>query len=102
MFNIAKICSALAILMMLGCQTQQASNSPGMTAFSGKVVFEQLEGGFWGIITDSGHKLDGPIPEHLQKNGLQVTGAYRALKDVASFRMWGELVQFSELEKTAQ
>lgn len=68
------------------------------TVFTGRVVFVDLEGGFWGVITDKGAKLDGGVPPNLRIHNQRVRGAYRVNKDLASFRMWGELVQFSELE----
>ena len=67
------------------------------TAFVGKVVLLNLEGGFWAIITDSGQKLDGIIPADLRINNQKVSGAFIERPNEMSFRMWGMLVNFTEL-----
>ncbi len=109
MMKILNMFAVLATLFLLGCQAQ---SKPSTTIsndvenvvetgipFKGQVVYMQLEGGFWAIITDDGAKLDGPIPAELQQNGLAVEGRYKPLKDNASFHMWGTVVNFVELEK---
>lgn len=106
-------------LFILGCQTnsEQATStiakesvpltdansstlvSETAVPFTGKVVYLSFEGGFWGIITDSNQKLDGAIPKAFQVEGLRVKGAYKVLKDVHSFHMWGRVVNFIKLHK---
>lgn len=95
-----KAITVLITLFIMGCQmpVKPVTSELG-TPFKGQVVYEQLEGGFWGIITDKGAKLDGPVPKEFQHNGLRVLGSYQALKDTTSFRMWGALVSFVKLEK---
>ena len=68
------------------------------TAFTGKVVFNEFAGGFWGIITSDGQKLHGPINVNLQKKGLVVKGFYTIKTGVISMRMWGKPASFSNLK----
>lgn len=69
-------------------------------AFTGRVVRVDIEGGFWGVITDSGTKFDpAKLPQELQQDGLAVTGRARLLKDVMTFRMWGQPVEILEIQR---
>ena len=67
-------------------------------AFTGKVVFNEFEGGFWGIITSDGKKLHGSIKPNLQKKDLVVSGFYIIKTDVISMRMWGKPASFTNLK----
>jgi len=75
-------------------KSQQANGTP----FVGRVVFMDLEGGFWGVITDSGKKLNGGVPAKLRFEQQQVRGTYLVKRGMASTQMWGELVDFTLLE----
>lgn len=78
-------------------QVAQAEVTRG-TAFTGKVVYNDFEGGFWGIITKKGVKLHGKIPVNLQKKDLIVKGFYTVKEDVISMRMWGKPASFEKLQ----
>lgn len=67
--------------------------------FKGHVVFNSFEMGFWGVVTDTGKKLDGSIPKEFQIEGLRVKGVYKRNESIESFHMWGNLVDFLELKK---
>jgi len=69
-------------------------------AFTGSVVRVEIEGGFWAIVTDNGTKFDpAKLPQELQQDGLAVTGRVRLLKDVMTFRMWGQPVEILEIQR---
>ncbi len=60
----------------------------------GKVVFEPLEGGFWGIEDERGGQwLPIDFPSGLKKTGLRVQVIARERDDVVSFLMWGTPVR---------
>lgn len=60
----------------------------------GKVVFESLEGGFWGIVDENGGQwLPVDFPAGLKKKGLRVQIIARERDDVVSFLMWGTPVR---------
>lgn len=66
--------------------------------FTGRVERLELEGGFWGIITDEGRKLDpGKLPDAVQVHGLRVQGRAKLLNDVMTVRMWGTPVAVLEI-----
>jgi len=56
---------------------------------NGKVSYQNLEAGFWGIIADNGNEYR-PInmPEQLKKEGARISIVAREA-DVMSFVMWG-------------
>jgi hypothetical protein len=68
---------------------------------SGKVVYQNFSGGFWGIITDSGKEYR-PVnfPDQLKKKGVRVDIVIKKVKDEVSMFMWGEpvkIISFSTL-----
>lgn len=81
------------------------SNSSGAgrsVAETGTVVYNGLEGGFYGIVGDSGSRFDpiGLAPE-FQKAGLRVRFQARAHDDMASFHMWGTMIEIESIEVVA-
>jgi len=100
-------------LLLLGCgdiktmqedsvivtnKVMQSKDTPSGVPFTGRVVRIELEGGFWAIITDEGKKLDCAVPQSLRFHNQKVTGAYQVNPDIASFRMWGEVVKLHSLK----
>ena len=67
---------------------------------TGTVVFVELEGGFYGIITDDGARYDPVnLPPEFQRDGLRVRFRARILKDTASIHMWGTPVEILHIEE---
>jgi hypothetical protein len=66
---------------------------------SGKIVYLDLEGGFWGIVADDGRKFDPiELDEKFHKDGLRVTFEAEPDTDRMSTRMWGSLVVLKKIE----
>lgn len=61
---------------------------------SGKVVYQNFSGGFWGIVSDSGREYR-PIrmPNQLKKKGARVNIVVKKVKEDMSMFMWGEPVK---------
>lgn len=71
-----------------------------MVKARGTVQFIELEGGFYGIVTDDGKKyLPLTLGEPFQQDGLRVAFTARVRNDMASIYMWGTLVEIVEIEK---
>lgn len=65
---------------------------------TGKITYQDLEGGFWGIIGDDGqkyHPVDG-LPAEAQKEGQRVEAELEAAQ-MMSFAMWGRTVRVRHL-----
>ena len=66
----------------------------------GTVRHISLEGGFWGIVTDSGRSFNPVnLKKQYRKNGLEIEFVYEKLEDVVSIQMWGEPVEILEIRK---
>lgn len=99
-----KIFFIIFILFSVGSCSENATQTDSIKSkdaisFKGKVVFNSFEGGFWGVVTDSGDRLDGTVPEKLRVKDLRVKGKYAVKKGKVSFHMWGKLVEFVEIKK---
>lgn len=71
-----------------------------MKKVHGKVVYQDISGGFWGIETQSGEKLQpvSDLPAKFRKNGLSVEVSYKPSSAFSIF-MWGKSVEVLNIEK---
>jgi len=73
--------------------------SPARINTTGTVRFQELEGGFWGIIADDGRKFDPMgLDAKFQKDGLRVRFEATPETDMMSTRMWGSMVRITRIE----
>lgn len=97
----AVACTAAPMVEAEGSPAKVAEAN--VIAFSGKVIWLDLEGGFWGIETAQGKQLlPMSLPEQFKKDGLQVRGQFLVLKDVMTIQMWGTPVELSHIEAVAE
>jgi hypothetical protein len=76
------------------------SGEPTKGSFTGTVRHVDLEGGFYGIETDDGVKLDPVnLPPDFQQDGVRVRVQVEPLKDRISIHMWGRLVRIASIER---
>ena len=62
------------------------------------VRYQDLEGGFWGLVADDGQKYDPlELDEALQQEGLRVRFSARPDTDRMSSHMWGQIVELVEI-----
>ena len=79
---------------------ENASNvSEQQFSATGTVRFQQLEGGFWGIVGDDGTRYDPmDLPPKFQKDGLRVRFDAVPETDMMSTRMWGTMITLIHIE----
>jgi L-ascorbate metabolism protein UlaG (beta-lactamase superfamily) len=66
----------------------------------GTVQHIGIEGGFYGLVADSGEKYDPVnLPDEFKKDGLRVRFAVKEKQGVASFHMWGKIVDVLKIER---
>ena len=67
---------------------------------TGTVKYVNLEGGFYGIISDNGQKLD-PInlKNEFKKDGLRVKFVYSLKKSGANIHQWGKIIEIISIRK---
>ncbi len=87
-----------------GCHNPSPADSktgaiPAQTV-TGTVCYMDVEGGFYGIVTDDGKKLDPVnLPQEFQKDGLRIRARVEPLHDRVSIRMWGTPVRIIEFQR---
>lgn len=69
-------------------------------SFQGTVKYVELEGGFYGIVTENGEKYDPlNLPENYQEDGLQVRVEYEFADEQVGFHMWGKIIKITDIQK---
>lgn len=78
-----------------------ACADPGNVCTNGAVHFVQLEGGFWVVEGDNGKPYDpmGGMPSGFTTEGLRVKLVAKPRTDVASFHMYGTIVEIVSITK---
>jgi len=94
-----------ALVMVTGCHGGQQADAPNkQTAvkgvITGAVKYVDLEGGFYGLVTDAGQKLDPVnLPEPFREDGLRIQARVETVEGRVSTHMWGPLVRIVEIER---
>ena len=81
--------------------TEPAASTPAPARINttGTVRFQEMEGGFWGIIADDGRKFDPMgLDAKFQKDGLRVRFEATPDPDRMSTHMWGRIVRITRIE----
>jgi len=83
-----------AIISFISCEDDDKLKQ------TGTVQFIELEGGFYGIISDDGNKFD-PInlDSEFRVDGLRVEFEYKKANGQDSFHMWGTIIEIISIRK---
>ncbi|MFS1424345.1 hypothetical protein [Shewanella sp. 10N.286.48.B5] len=75
----------------------------GIVMLEGTVRFFDLEGGFWGILTDDGQQiLPSNLAKEYQKDGLRLSFSTTEVTDMMTIQQWGILSTLSNIEVIGQ
>ncbi|TSA30447.1 MAG: hypothetical protein D4R68_00700 [Ignavibacteriales bacterium] len=67
---------------------------------TGTVKYISLEGGFYGITTDDNKNLDPlNLSKEFQVDGKRIYFKYVEKKEMASFHMWGVIIEILEIRE---
>ena len=67
---------------------------------TGTVIYNPIEGGFYGIVGDNGKNYDPlNLGKEFQVDGLRVHFEGIKREDMASFHMWGTLIEIINIER---
>ncbi|GEM_PF-1115116 len=81
-------------------ETEKENNNEVSRMLSGHIAHQPIEGGFYGIIDQSGNRYNPlNLPEEFKQDGLAVRFRVKHRPDVVTFRMWGKNVEIVEIEK---
>ncbi|MBN1411305.1 MAG: hypothetical protein JW969_10720 [Spirochaetales bacterium] len=84
------------IMLSLSCVSGKPDNP--FTA-TGTVRYISLEGGFYGIETDTGEKYDPVnLEDQYKVDGLRVRVVAELRDDLSSFHMWGMIIEIKEIK----
>jgi inhibitor of cysteine peptidase len=97
MKNIIKnIIIAILTIVAISCSSLESDAKFAI----GTVKYISLEGGFYGITTDDNKNLDPlNLSKEFQVDGKRISFKYVEKKDMASFHMWGTIVEIIEIKE---
>ena len=98
MKHIIKNIIIIAILSFVAISCSSLESDAKFT--TGTVKYISLEGGFYGITTDDNKNL-GPLnlSKEFQVDGKRIYFKYVEKKEMASFHMWGIIVEIIEIKE---
>ena len=97
---------AAMVFMISGCSAGNTGEAPinddnGSTLAI--VRYIDLEGGFYGIITDNGeHHVPVNLHVDYQVDSLRISYKYETLQNVVSIQMWGTPIEILEIREQSQ
>lgn len=97
----------LALALLAGAwPAATADNSPRapdaeIVEFAGEIVYVGVEGGFYGIVSDSGKRYKPlSLPAEFHQEGLRVRVTARPARHLLGFHMWGEYIEILSIVPT--
>jgi len=106
--RLASILVILTLLLLATACTKETASLKGAEptaepertfSFTGTVTYVPLEGGFFGIVTDDGDRLDPVnLPAAVKQDGLRIRGLARKMTASIGFHMWGKRVEIESAE----
>ncbi len=95
------ILTLLAAVPLTGCMHEWlAGPAPVVVEGAGRVVYVDLEGGFYGIEAAAGEKyLPLNLPAAFHDDGLAVRFRARLAEDVVTIQQWGTPVELLHIER---
>jgi hypothetical protein len=104
--NLFLLGSLLILALSLSCNkyvhdnnSDVQSNEYIITA-DGTIIYQEIEGGFFGIITDGGNKYNPTnLPINFRRDGLRVRFEGKLNTDLAGIHMWGELIDIINIKE---
>jgi inhibitor of cysteine peptidase len=66
----------------------------------GTIVYQEFEGGFFGIITDNDYKYNPfNLPVNFKRDGLRIRFEGKLKTDLVSIHMWGKLLEITGINE---
>lgn len=97
---LALLLATVAAVCISGCLGEP---EPPTVSGAGTVQFIDLEGGFYGIVTDDGIQyLPLNLPEEFSEDGLAIEFTGYLREDVATIQQWGTPLELTEISSNGQ
>ncbi|WAI02328.1 hypothetical protein [Methanogenium organophilum] len=100
---IGLLCCCLgAAVLACGCIGDEPTD-PNAVSGNGTIVYQNLEGGFYGIVTDDGTPyLPLNLPDEFAQDNLSITFTGVAKTDVMTIQQWGTPLELTEISSGDQ
>ena len=101
------LCAVAAVMLAASSCSPESSGEALTTGDNGStlaiVSYIDLEGGFYGIITEAGEHHE-PVNLHVdyQVDSLRISYKYKTLQRVGSYRMWGTPIEILEIREQSK
>lgn len=96
------LCLVAVAVFVCGC-TDGGTENPDAVSGTGTVVYNDLEGGFYGIVADDGTRyLPLNLPDAFKQDKLPVTFTGIMQTDVVTIQQWGTPLELSEISSGDQ
>lgn len=96
LFGLAAV-ALIAAACIAGCT---GTPDTGSFTATGTVTYVDLEGGFYGIVTDDGTRyLPLDLPGEYRTDGMRVTVTAVPAKDTVTIQQWGTPIEITEIEE---
>jgi len=93
----ALLCLVALAVCACGC-TDDGAENPDTINGTGTVVYNDLEGGFYGIVTDDGTRyLPLNLPDTFAEDNLTVTFTGIPREEVSTIQQWGIPLELTEI-----
>jgi hypothetical protein len=89
----------ICLILCLACwpasaDPRESHANTNLVEFLGKIVHVPLEGGFYGIVAETGRRyLPLELPVEFRREDLQVRVTARLLAQRVGFQMWGQYIE---------
>jgi len=91
------LAALIAALCIAGCT---GTRDDGSFTATGTVTHVELEGGFYGIVTDDGARyLPLDLSEEYRTDGMRVTFTAVPAEDTATIQQWGTPIRITAIEE---
>ncbi|MDO8577713.1 MAG: hypothetical protein Q7R50_00840 [Dehalococcoidales bacterium] len=91
---------AISIIVVLGTVLPFALPREDIISGTGMVKFVNLEGGFYGIIADSGIQYDPTnLDRNFEQDNLRVKFEGRIRSELVNTHQWGTILELTRIEK---
>ena len=100
LYSVMFLLLSVVVVVTAGCLSPGGGDGEETISGTGVVTYIDLEGGFYGVVSDDGEKYD-PINlgAEFQVDGLRVSFEVKIREDMVSTHMWGTLVEIVKIEK---
>lgn len=91
------LAALIAAICIAGCT---GTRDTGSFTATGTVTHVELEGGFFGIVTDDGTRyLPLDLPEEYRTDGMRVTFTAVPAEDTATIQQWGTPIEITAIDE---